>query len=105
MDFIWRFSIKFTPPKGKITITLKQSGALLLITHADTGIGIPSDLQPYLFERQGNKATRCGLKGEKPNGIGLSIVKDLVEVQGGKLKVESQENQGTTFYLTFPLLT
>lgn len=97
-------SIKFTPPEGKITITVSRQGKQVLITHADTGIGIPRDLQPYLFMKNNNKAMRPGLKGEKPNGIGLSIIRDLVELQGGSIRFESEENQGTTFYLTFPLL-
>lgn len=96
-------SIKFTPPTGTITITLEQQGSTLLLTHTDTGIGIPQDLQPYLFEKN-NKATRRGLNGEEPNGIGLSIIKDLVEIQGGRIQVKSEENKGTSFYLTFPLI-
>ncbi|QMU28363.1 PAS domain-containing sensor histidine kinase [Adhaeribacter radiodurans] len=98
-------SIKYTPPKGEITISLVSEGANLLLTHADTGIGIPVELQPYLFDKYNSKARRLGLNGEKSNGIGLSIIKDLVELQGGKIEVKSEENQGTTFYLTFPLLT
>ncbi len=98
-------SIKFTPSEGEITITLESQGSSLLLTHADTGIGIPKDLQPYLFDKYNTKARRLGLNGEKPNGIGLSIIKDLVELQGGRIEVESQEKKGTSFYLTFPLLT
>ena len=96
-------SIKFTPPVGNITITLSTQGNNLLLTHADTGIGIPRELQPYLFEKHNNKAARPGLNGEDSNGIGLSIIKDLVEIQGGKIQLESEENKGTTFYITFPL--
>ncbi len=97
-------SIKFTPPGEEIAITLVCQGPNLQIIHADTGIGIPLDLQPYLFDKYSSQARRPGLNGEEPNGIGLSIVKDLVEVQGGTIKVESQENEGTRFYLTFLLL-
>ena len=96
-------SIKFTPPTGEITITLEQQGATLLITHADTGIGIPKDLQPHLFDKHNKKAARLGLNGEQSNGIGLAIVKDLVELQGGQIRVESEEEKGTTFYLSFPV--
>jgi len=96
-------SIKFTPPVGIITITLRIQGSDLLLTHADTGIGIPEELQPYLFEKYNNKAARRGLNGEESNGLGLSIIKDLVEIQGGKIQVESKENLGTTFSVSFPL--
>lgn len=98
-------SIKFTPPEGKIIISLVSQESNLVLTHADTGIGIPLDLQPYLFDKYSHKARRTGLNGEAPNGIGLSIIKELVELQGGKIEVESQEHEGTRFYLTFPLLS
>lgn len=94
-------SIKFTSPGGKITITLQVQNRLLLITHADNGIGIPASLQPFLFERY-SRASRPGLKGEKSSGIGLAIVKELVEIQGGQIWFESTEKQGSTFYLSFP---
>lgn len=95
-------SIKFTPPEGNVTITISQQGSRLLIKHADTGIGIPEELQQYIFDRN-SKAARRGLNGEEPNGIGLAIIKDLVEIQGGQITFESEENKGTTFYLTYPL--
>ena len=95
-------SIKFTPSEGEIIITVIQEGASILVKHTDTGIGIPEDLQPHLFERN-NKTARRGLNGEEPNGVGLSIVKELVEIQGGKISFESEENKGTTFYVTLPV--
>ncbi|PSR55929.1 hypothetical protein AHMF7605_21700 [Adhaeribacter arboris] len=97
-------SIKFTPPEGRIRISLELQQNRLFISHADTGIGIPREIQPYLFEKHNSKAARPGLNGEKPNAIGLSIVKDLVELQGGTIQLESEESKGTTFYLSFPLL-
>jgi PAS domain S-box-containing protein len=96
-------SVKFTPPGGRITITLTQEGRNFLITHADNGIGIPEKLQADIFVRY-NKTSRPGLQGEKTMGIGLSIVRDLVEIQGGTIRFESEENKGTTFYMTFPRL-
>ena len=96
-------SIKFTPENGKITIAIDQDESNLLITHSDTGIGIPKALQPYLFDKSSKKAHRTGLQGEGSNGIGLSIIRDLVEVQGGSIWLESEENKGTTFNLTFPI--
>ncbi len=67
----------------------------------DKGIGIPKDLQPVLFERF-TKARRPGLKGEETMGLGLSIVKRIVELHQGKVWVESQENKGTTFFIELP---
>jgi len=95
-------SLKFTPPDGKVTIKVKRDGRQLLITHSDTGIGIPEELQPHVFTRY-SRAGRPGLNGEPTKGIGLAIVRDLVELQGGKIWFESREGQGTTFFLSFPL--
>ncbi|WP_192821335.1 sensor histidine kinase [Rufibacter sp. LB8] len=95
-------SIKFTPAQGQIHITVEEINGHCRITHQDNGIGIPAELQPYIFEKH-SRASRPGLKGEKSTGIGLSIVKELVEIQGGRIWFESVENQGSTFFLTFPL--
>lgn len=95
-------AIKFTPPDGSITIRVDQDGDNMLLEIADTGIGIPADLQPFIFKKY-SFASRTGLLGEKTKGIGLSIVKDLVEFQGGSIRFESQEGKGTTFYVSFPL--
>lgn len=96
-------AIKFTAPGGRITIELRKENNHLLILHSDTGIGIPKELQPQIFERY-SKLSRIGLRGEPTNGVGLSIVRELVEVQGGQIWIESEgETHGTTFYLRFPL--
>jgi PAS domain S-box-containing protein len=94
-------AIKFSEPDGKITITLKEEKRDLLVTVADNGIGIPKHLQPYLFDKY-SKASRPGLRGEKSRGIGLSVVRDLVEIQGGRIWFTSQENRGTTFCFSLP---
>jgi two-component system sensor histidine kinase VicK len=64
----------------------------------DDGIGIPKALLPVLFERF-TKARRSGLKGEETTGLGLSIVKRIVELHQGKIWVESEEEKGTTFFI------
>ncbi|GAB3530070.1 hypothetical protein GCM10027443_10200 [Pontibacter brevis] len=95
-------SIKFTSPGGRIQIELRKENKRLLVIHSDNGIGIPKELQPHIFERY-SRATRKGLRGEPTTGVGLAIVRELVEVQGGKIWVESEENQGAAFYLSLPL--
>ncbi|GAA4424020.1 hypothetical protein GCM10023188_03340 [Pontibacter saemangeumensis] len=96
-------SIKFTPAGGQIKIEFKKENNNLLVLHSDTGIGIPEELQSHIFQRY-SKLSREGLRGESTNGVGLSIVRELVEVQGGKIWVESEgDGQGTTFFLSFPL--
>lgn len=95
-------SIKFTAPSGTVTIAVKQEQNYVMLTFSDTGIGIPEDLQPYVFDRY-TRASRPGLQGEQSKGIGLSIVRNLVEIQGGHIYFESAVNKGTSFYITFPM--
>lgn len=96
-------SIKFTPSGGKISLEIIKEHNRLLLKHTDNGIGIPEELQPHIFERY-SSLSRKGLRGEPTNGVGLSIVRELVEVQGGKIWAESEgTNHGTTFYLSLPL--
>lgn len=94
-------AIKFSPPDGTITVTITEEKRGVQVAVSDNGIGIPEKLFPYLFDKY-TKASRAGLRGEKSHGIGLHIVRDLVEVQGGKIWFESKENVGTTFYILLP---
>ncbi|MNR44512.1 Sensor protein kinase WalK [compost metagenome] len=68
----------------------------------DYGIGIPLDMQNYLFD-QFSKAGRLGLMGEKSTGLGLHISYKVIEQHQGKLFVDSKENEGTTFTIQLPL--
>lgn len=94
-------SVKFTKPGGEISVTLRKEGQKLLIIHTDTGIGIPKELQPQVFDRH-NQTSRVGLRGEPTHGVGLAIIRDLIEIQGGKIWFESEEGKGTSFFMSFP---
>lgn len=94
-------AIKFTPRGGNIEVELQEIGDSVQISVADNGIGIPADMQPYLFEHR-TSAHRPGLRGEEGAGIGLSIIHLLVELHGGKAWMESQINEGSTFYISLP---
>ncbi|WP_114780669.1 PAS domain-containing sensor histidine kinase [Botryobacter ruber] len=94
-------SIKFTKPDGTITLALEEEEHSVLLKITDNGIGIPQDMQPYLFDKY-TRASRTGLHGEQARGIGLSIIRDLVEVQGGKIWCESKEGEGSTFSIRLP---
>lgn len=76
-------------------------GKLLLISVSDTGLGIPEEQQKNIFESffRGGNVIAKGLQG---SGLGLFIVKSIVEKLGGSAFFESKENEGTTFYLIFP---
>lgn len=94
-------AIKFTANDGIIEIDIRDKGPQLQITIKDNGIGIPKHMQPYLFDKF-TRARRTGLGGEEPVGLGMSIIKTIVELHGGTIRVESEENQGTEFYLVIP---
>lgn len=89
-------AIKFTPEGGRITITLKSEDKAANVTISDTGMGIAPDDQIHIFERfyKADKARDRSLGG---NGLGLSLVKKIVELHGGHVGVESKIGEGTTF--------
>jgi len=96
-------AIKFTPRDGKVQILLERVSSHVEITVADTGVGIRQEFIPYLFERfrQGDASTTRKYGGL---GLGLSIVKRLVELHGGTVWVKSPgEGQGTTVTVHLPL--
>ena len=94
-------AIKFTQENGSITVSVEEQEEHVLLTVADDGIGIPENVQPYLFERF-TVARRAGIRGEKSTGLGMSIIKTIVELHDGKIDFESAEGMGTTFYLKIP---
>jgi two-component system sensor histidine kinase VicK len=96
--------IKFSPPNSQIQISASASKELCTIQIKDFGIGIPEHLQGMLFD-QFSKAGRPGLRGEKSIGLGLHISRQIVEQHGGRLTVESKENEGTAFTILIPVLT
>jgi signal transduction histidine kinase len=92
-------ALKFTPPGGAIRVRVEAQGALARFAVSDTGPGISRDELPYVFDRfwQGGRTTRSGA------GLGLSIVKGIVEAHGGDTWLESEMGVGTTVYFTLPL--
>lgn len=94
-------SIKFTKDGGEITLTLEDKQDKTLISVADNGIGIPAKYHENLFDKF-NKARREGLKGEPSVGLGMSIIKTIVEWHNGKIWFESKENEGSIFYIELP---
>jgi two-component system sensor histidine kinase VicK len=94
-------ALKFTPRGGLIDINLQEKDESVLISISDTGIGIPKAFHNTLFEKFTN-ARRRGLKGEVSTGLGMSIIKTIVEWHGGTISFKSEENVGTTFFIEIP---
>jgi signal transduction histidine kinase len=91
-------AVKFTPAGGRVRLAMKHDGTAVQATVEDTGIGIPDDQLPRIFERfQQAHAGRGG------TGLGLAIVKAFVEAHGGRVWVESRPGQGTAFHLSLPV--
>jgi two-component system sensor histidine kinase VicK len=94
-------AIKFTYDNGIIEVDITEEAQSVRITVRDNGIGIPEEMHAVLFEKF-TPARRVGLKGEKPVGLGMSIIKTIVELHGGQIWFDSQVNIGSTFYITIP---
>ncbi len=95
-------AVKYTPPEGSITLTIKKNGFNILISVTDTGYGIPKDAQPKIFTKM-FRADNARVKDPDGTGLGLYIIKETIEKTGGKIWFESKENKGSTFYVTIPL--
>lgn len=91
-------AVKFTPPGGKIGVSSGMERDLVVVEVKDTGIGIPEDELPRLFSEFGRLRGSRRIEG---TGLGLFIVKTIVEAHGGKVAATSKESQGTTFSLRF----
>jgi len=95
-------SIKFTPDNGEIKIETKTAnGNKVSIEISDTGIGISKELLPIIFDKF-SKARRKGIEGEKSTGLGMWIVKHIINLHGGEISVVSTENEGTIFNIILP---
>ncbi len=88
---------KFTPQGGKITVSAAGDDSNLVIEVADSGIGIPANKQELVFQPY------YQIKGGKGSGLGLAITKFLVELHGGKIRLESMPGKGSRFFCSLPL--
>lgn len=95
-------ALKFTPRGGRITVSSTQTDdGAVVVRVADTGIGIPEKDLARLFRIE-DKYSRTGTEGEEGSGLGLTLVKEIVQKHNGAITAESTPGEGTTFILTFP---
>jgi len=92
-------AIKFTPSGGTITVSAARTGDEAIISISDTGIGIPEDDLPRIFERF-YKTDRARSSGG--TGLGLAIAKHIVQAHGGRIWASSRPGEGSTFQFTLP---
>jgi signal transduction histidine kinase len=104
VDNLLNNAVKFTPEEGTIAVRAWQEGDQVVLQVADTGIGIPPDQHERIFDRfyqvDGSSSRRYG-----GMGMGLALVKEVVEAHGGAVRIESTEGKGSTFIVTLPIST
>jgi signal transduction histidine kinase len=92
-------ALKFTPPGGLVRVELQADGDQAVLQVADSGPGIPAEELPHIFDRfwRGRTARASG------TGIGLTVVRELVQAHGGTVQAASQPGHGATFTVRLPL--
>ena len=95
-------AVKYSPDGGTVTLSSRAEGGFALVSVTDTGVGIPPDEISHVFERF--RRVRSGAAQSIPGtGLGLTIVKQIVEMHAGKIWVESAVGHGSAFHFTLPL--
>jgi signal transduction histidine kinase len=92
-------AVRFTPPGGSVEVTGTIAGHRCVVTVTDTGTGIAPDRLPFVFERfyRADPARARGSRGTGGTGIGLAIVRSIVEAHGGHVRAESEPGRGSAF--------
>lgn len=93
--------IKYTPAGGSVRLTARANGPQVVFEVADTGVGIPPSIQPHVFERF-YRGRQPGVEDVAGTGVGLSLVKSVVENHQGTVWFESEVGAGTRFYVQLP---
>jgi light-regulated signal transduction histidine kinase (bacteriophytochrome) len=92
-------AIKFTPEQGAISLSVNPEGNVIRFAIRDTGPGIPREQLPQIF----NRYWQARKQESKGTGLGLYIVKGIIEAHGGRVWADSEEGRGSTFYFTLPV--
>jgi len=95
-------AVRYTPRGGIVTVSVRNSGQYLHVGITDTGIGIPTEDLPHVFDRF-YRVDRARARETGGSGLGLSIAARILELHGGRIEVESQPNRGSTFRAWLPV--
>jgi heavy metal sensor kinase len=95
-------AIRYTPAPGTVSVTLRRERQMAVVAITDTGVGIPAEDIPFIFERF-YRADKSRSRAEGGTGLGLAICRHIAEAHGGKIEVESQVGAGSTFSVWLPL--
>jgi signal transduction histidine kinase len=95
-------AVRYTPAGGNFVMGVEERGPWLVLTVRDTGIGIPEESLPLIFDRfyvvDPSRSKESG-----GSGLGLSIVKSVADIHGAVIEIRSRVEEGTTFTIRFPL--
>jgi heavy metal sensor kinase len=95
-------AIRYTPSGGAVSSTLVRKNGFALVSISDTGMGIPAEDLPYIFDRF-YRVDKARSRAEGGLGLGLAIANSVAKLHGGSIEVESQVGKGSTFHITLPL--
>jgi len=96
-------AIKYTPNGGQVTVTSQVENQQVCVSFTDTGLGIPEEALPHLFEKFYRVRTD-ETQDIEGNGLGLAIVKSIIEQHSGKVQVESEHGKGSCFSIHLPCI-
>jgi signal transduction histidine kinase len=100
-------ALKFTPANGQVLLSAVKAGTEIEIFITDTGIGIPNEALPRLFDRfyqvDPSRAGGETAAGRRGTGLGLAIVQEILQAHNGRISVRSEVGRGTTFVIHLPL--
>jgi heavy metal sensor kinase len=95
-------AVRYTPSPGTISVSLRREGQMVVVAITDTGVGIPAEDIPLIFERF-YRVDKSRSRAEGGSGLGLAICRHIAEAHGGKIEVESRVGAGSTFSVWLPL--
>ena len=94
-------AVKYNHPGGSVHVTVRITGEDIQLQVQDTGVGIPAEAQQYIFDRF-YRVDKARSRQAGGSGLGLSIVREMVERNDGRIRVESREGEGSCFTVIFP---
>lgn len=97
-------AMRYTSEGGSITVMVHQKDTRVVVSIKDTGIGIATDEQSLIFERF-YRVDKVRSRSVGGSGLGLAICNNIIKGHGGSIRVESEPNKGSTFHVTFPVLS
>jgi heavy metal sensor kinase len=95
-------AIIYTPAPGTVSVSVRREGQMAVVAIKDTGVGIPAEDIPLIFERF-YRVDKSRSRAEGGTGLGLAICRHIAQAHGGKIEVESQVGMGSTFSVWLPL--